>query len=150
MFYLFKRTGWKFPPKFKTASLCSPTALEKYKGFKTGLGFFRKRVGVSVAEDGVSTPEAFDPNRDISQAVENLKTRYVFGSVDPPLSPDPARCKAEMLFRTWGYHPKSTVCQACPLAAQCSTELESLARFPVLALRSGRITAQEAQKLAAK
>ena len=136
LFFLFKRTGWKFPPRFLPNYLMSDKAIPKYRSM-SGLAFFRKRVGASIlAEQGSATH--FDPNRDITSSVEHLKMRYADAN-------QPDRCLDESLLRTLGFHPKSKVCTTCALRADCATQLEAAMRFPIIALRAGRLTTEAAE-----
>jgi len=140
MFHLFARTNWRFPPKWP-GSFRSEAALEKFRRTigRSNLAFFRRRVSASkvAAEDG----QAYDPNRDTTPSVEGLKARYLESGQED-------RCMGEMLLRTLGYHPRSDVCGRCRLREECAVRLEGTMPFPVLALRSGRITSDEAERMA--
>ena len=138
LFHQFKGRGWRFPPKFDESCLMSEKALPKFRNLKAAsLGFFRRRMAASK-QSGL---EVFDPNRDIATTVESLKSRFLErGSAE--------ECMQATLTQTLGYHPKSVVCQSCPQAQPCSAALEALVPFPILALRAGRITAEEADRIA--
>lgn len=139
LFFQFKVRGWRFPPKFDEGCLMSEKMLTKFWGMRTsGLGFFKKRMAVSKAE--AEADAAFDPNRDTTPSVESVKQNFLTVG-------NPSGCMQDVM-RTLGFHPKSSVCSGCPIRNQCAVELEAMVPFPILALRAGRITAAEAEKIA--
>jgi hypothetical protein len=138
LFFLFKRTNWRFPPKWQEGYLMSEAAAKKFrKPAKYSLAFFRRRMGAAAVVDDA----AYDPNRDITPATEALKARYAE-------SGQQMRCLDETLVRTAGFHPQSRVCAACKLSQECALALEAAAPFAILALRSGIITSSEAERQA--
>lgn len=141
LFWLFQRTGWKFPPKFQPGYLMSPTAHEKFQKSvgRSNTAFFRRRLGAAAAAEMGQT--VYDPNRDTTPSLEALKQRYAE-------SGQHQRCMDETLLHTLGFHPASAPCQACPLRAECALRLEAMAPFPILALRAGQITSAEAERMA--
>lgn len=142
LYFLFARRKWHFAPKFEAGNLMSDAMAEKYKqdGPRRGtLGFFKRRLRASSLEQAEA--EAYDPNRDTTPSVEGLKARL-------QESGQSERCKAETVVVTMGFHPKSAVCLRCPVRVDCMLELESMVPFPIMALRQGRITAQQAEAIA--
>lgn len=138
LFFLFKSRQWKFPPKFDDGNMLSEKQLAKYRALKTGLGFFRRRTGASALE---GDDAEFDPNRDMAPHAEALKQRYLAeGQIQ--------RCLDETLVNTLGYHPRSPICGCCPAAYECAVRLEGMLPFPILALRAGRISQREAERMA--
>lgn len=134
---LFKARAWRFAPQCNAAHLMSEKMIPRYRSAR-GLGFFQKRLWVTERQsrgDGGVDP---DPNRDIIHAVEAVKARYAE-------SGQQQRCMDESIVRTNGYHPKSPVCQRCPLAGDCAIQLQSAVSFNVQGLRSGTITLKQAE-----
>ncbi len=70
-----------------------------------------------------------------------LKKRYVMWG-------NQARCMSEMETETFGYHPKSEVCQSCQARHQCAAILQSKVGFDIMALRLGSITTEQARTVA--
>lgn len=135
IFALFKLRQWMYAPKLTHGCLLSTNLIPKYKRM-SGIGFFRLRRRVTQRQD--REDDMFDPNRDLSPAVEGIKRQFV-------QTDNAGTCMAQMLDRTLGWHPKSPVCLGCPVACECAIRLCGLVRFNVLALRRGKITTQQAQ-----
>lgn len=134
---LFKIRMWTFPPKLERGSLMSENVIPKVKK-QHGLGIMRARLLQTARQH---TRNDVDPNRDLLYAVEALKQRYANEGASE-------RCLDEALVRTNGFHEKSPVCQRCPVSGKCSIKLMAFCSFDILALRAGRITAEEAEKQA--
>jgi hypothetical protein len=140
--FCFHHRGFKWPPKFEPrkdgkSDLTSESLLPKFLKGQSGLGFFRRRMAASseVHDD------AYDPNRDMTPHVEQLKYRYREAG-------DTETCASRQLVQTLGYHPRSVPCVGCPSRVRCAVQLEAAVAFPIVALRAGRITVQEAEALA--
>ena len=137
LFVLHAVRKWKFPIKLARGHLCSEKVLPKFATTR-GLGFFRARV--AATSEAAAMGDA-DPNRDVFPAIEGRKQGYAqTGQVD--------RCVDEMMTSTYGYHPKSPVCTACPERHRCAIGLASLMPFDILALRDGRLSAADAERIA--
>lgn len=135
LFSLFSGRSWKYPPKLEAGHLCSKNMLEKYAKTR-GLGFFRKRVMASRDDD-----LTVDPNKDLIPGVEGRKSGYL-------LSGQASRCREETMLNTLGYHPKSETCLQCPEAHRCAIDLAGRMPFDILALRDGRLSADDAERIA--
>ncbi len=134
LFVCFRKAGWFWPPKITLKCLAKPAIVPIYHKAK-GLDGYRRMV-----QKHTVAPR-FDPNIDIAPAVEARKARLVEKG-------QAAECMAAMIDGTWGYHPKSRVCSGCPLADECAQRLEHWCGFPVVNLREGKITKEQAQAIA--
>ena len=134
LYCLFRSRRWSFAPKLQEGHLMSENMVSRYERMvkKECLDGYRQYLYTPKPEDD------FDPNRDISPAAEAMKARYAKYN-------QRVRCMLETLETTFGYHPKSPVCQACPMKVECSSRLEQLVGFNIQALREGKITAAEAR-----
>lgn len=131
LYSLFRGRRWLFAPQLREGHLMSENMISRYKKMveKECLGGYRQFLDVA---------EEFDPNRDMTPSVEALKSRYLkYGQAD--------RCMLETPATTFGYHPKSPLCQTCPLRIECENRLQSLVGFDIQALRRGEITADQAR-----
>ncbi len=132
---LFEVRHWLFAPPLH--QLKSPKHLRRYP--TTGsMPAYQKRLAEQRRNHLHATNRVFDPNRDINAASETLKRRYL--SVGAP-----ERCMEKMDSETYGFHPRSPVCEGCPLQQSCAVQLRSKVRFDIMALRRGEITARQAQ-----
>jgi hypothetical protein len=61
---------------------------------------------------------------------------------------DVAACMNGIETETFGYHPKSKICVACPARGECLQRLKERVNFDIEALRSGTITTEEAYRTA--
>ena len=80
----------------------------------------------------------FDRARDIANGAELLKRRYLtFGNYQ--------RCMSEMETDTFGYHPKSQICQGCAVRFECAALLQSKVDYDIMSVRLGLMSMDEAQ-----
>ena len=136
LYSLFNVRHWTYAPPFK--QLQSKKHLERFKGQKREGGtYFSNRVQKEMNEQQVLCGDSYDPNRDVSGSVENLKRHYLALNA-------PQVCMNEM-SKTLGFHPRSQVCSGCPLAQPCAARLQSQVAFDIQALRRGEITAGNAR-----
>ncbi len=98
-----------------------------------GLDAYRRQVLEELPQQS-----GFDPNRDIDGTIERLKHQYVI------ISGRPGDCMSQMIERTLGYHPKSNICRMCPVQQECLERLQSFTDFDIFALRSGKMTSEQA------
>lgn len=79
-----------------------------------------------------------NPNVDVIPAAEIRKQSYAE-------SGDPTGCMIDFAS-TYGWHPRSRVCQQCVIAGACRQQLSSRSTCDLVALREGRITWEEAKR----
>jgi hypothetical protein len=103
---------------------------------------YRERVAAEQHEldDGVG--RVFHAERDISHAAETLKIRYQQRGQS-------GRCMELMTTETFGFHPRSAVCAACPIASPCETMLHSKVGYDIQAVRRGEMSPEQAQVMVA-
>jgi hypothetical protein len=138
LYSLFKARLWQFAPLPK--QLCSKKHIERFqkvgKAQQNDHAGYTQHVTQEIARSQAAT--TYDARRDLTPAAEVLKQRYVAQG-------DYQRCIDLMGSQTLGYHPKSRVCVSCPVAQACANKLCATFPFDILALREGRITAEQAQ-----
>jgi len=138
LYYLFARRRWLYSPGCNRVSLLSVKAAGGYRSWPDFSGFQKRIAETSVQREAASLENVFDPNRDLSHSVELLKGSLVArGQVD--------RCLAGMHSRSYGYHPRSHVCQVCLQRFLCAEQLQRSVNFDILALRRGEITSAQAK-----
>lgn len=131
IYTLFRARQWRYPPMLTRGHLMSPAMIDRYKDLR-GLDGYRRHL---LENRGVPR-DTYDPNRDVNVTVEARKRYYLeTNQLD--------RCLREMV-ETLGFHPASHVCQTCPERVKCRTQLEGFVAFDVIALREGRISAEQA------
>lgn len=142
LFTLFAVRRWRFAPQLQPGHLMSEKHIPRYHKF-TDYSFYAKRMQELEAQKRVQETRSvlFDPNRDVVPSVEEAKRSYL-------QSGNLAGCMDAMKSETFGYHPKSAVCNGCSARALCAEKLQLLLPFDVGALRRGEITAQDARDLA--
>lgn len=135
--FLFERRSWQRPPFLSHQQLMSPKSLEAYRtqGAHTSVIGFQAFQGFKQT-DGVEKLE-LDPRRDLFKSVENRKSQLVsmselcmaktFSSTDP----------------TYGFHPRSKVCQGCSKSAECEKSLIQVMGKNIVRLRKGEISMQQ-------
>jgi hypothetical protein len=139
LFFLFRQRRWLLPPAFRADVLCSTRPLPAFRAGVPDLNAYRQHRLDEQQRARVESGDAgYDPNRDVSSAVEQTKARY---------AGDPTGCMAAM-DTTLGFHPHSRICQACPCAHACAAALTARVGFDILALRAGRLTQAQAQEQA--
>lgn len=138
LYSLFVSRRWLFAPKLESSNLISKKHLPKFQRLKD-YTFYREYQQVQEAAN--PSPEAFDPNRDISSTAEQAKRYYLSTN-------STQTCMSRMKEETFGYHPKSPVCLYCPISAECKTRLEASVTFDIIALRQGKLTSEEARRQA--
>jgi len=142
LYSLFDARQWTFAPRLdqlvpgtkKTAK----KAIARFHALKE-VPLYAQRMQQERDQRG-DTP-TFDPNKDISGTVENVKRRYVSLYQFE-------RCMSEINTVTLGYHPKSTVCLRCPTATECEGLTQNMVPFDIVALRRGDLSADEAKRIA--
>lgn len=136
LYSLFVSRKWLFAPKLERGHLCSEKHLSKFQKI-TDYTIFRRRQINQQNLESLST-NSFDPNRDISQASENAKRRYL-------LHNDVQSCMSRISDETYGYHPRSVTCARCPAQVECRDRLQAMVDFDIQALRRGEITSEMAR-----
>lgn len=140
LYSLFQARNWLFAPRWdhivpgtkKTAK----KAIARYRALKGVEKYSAKMQKERDAVDGT----LYNPNRDTNPSVENLKRRHI-----DAMNTD--RCMREMQTSTLGYHPRSLVCARCPAAKDCEQQLQASVPYDITALRLGKITLDQAQRL---
>jgi hypothetical protein len=134
LYSLFVIRHWIYPPKLN--QLKSTKHLKRFQTIE--LPGYSERLQVENTAVLRKEGRVFDRKRDITKSAELLKRRYVqWGFTD--------RCIAEMEESTFGYHPKSDVCQACPSRFECARILQGKVKYDIMSLRLGIITAEQAR-----
>lgn len=136
LYSLFDSRKWVYPPRLESTHLCSKKHLIKFPEVSNYTLFKQRQINQQNL-DALSV-QAFDPNRDIGLAIENVKRSYLFRN-------DFQVCMLRIAEETYGYHPRSTVCARCPVTAECETRLGQLVDFDIQALRRGEITSEMAR-----
>ena len=133
LYLLFRVRRWTFAPRLTRGCLLSEKMVSRYNRMiaKECLDGYRR---ITYQKDTLD----FDPNRDLSSRAEALKLRYEKYS-------EKERCMLETPDRTYGFHPESKVCQRCLIRQECLQNLQNMVSFDILALREGRITADQAK-----
>lgn len=134
LYFRFASRNWRYAPRLDQLVPSSRTeakAVSKYKLLKETPAF-SQRIQQESAYRRDETGVYWDVNRDICHVAEAIKRRYLATS-------QWERCMNEMTERTYGFHPKSRVCQRCPAAAQCEQRLRAQAPFDIVALRRGDV-----------
>jgi hypothetical protein len=132
---LFHSRRWMFPPKLN--QLQSQKHLQRYAKMDT-IPAFHARVQVENQTAAYQEGRVFVVSRDLSNSAEMLKRRHT-------MTGNSVRCMDQMETETFGYHPKSTVCQQCSARYQCASILQTKVKFDILALRAGHKTHEEIQ-----
>jgi hypothetical protein len=136
---LFEVRRWMYPPKLN--QLQSTKHLKRYPQIET-VPIFRKRIQAEHQRASYELGSVFNLSRDLSNGAEMLKRRFInMGNY--------ARCMSEMENETFGYHPRSEVCKACPERFTCASQLQSKVSFDIMSLRLGLMSITEAQMAAA-
>ena len=130
LFWLFRARRWLFPVKLLSGHLMT-------RNPKMHRAYFAQTM-LLYPRGRRARDDTFDPNRDLSFAVEQYKaTLQRSGST--------ALCMAAMVDCTFGFHPRSEVCGRCSHRDPCRARLQRLCDFDVMALRLGEITAVQAR-----
>lgn len=132
LYLLFRSRKWRFAPKLQAGHLMSENMVERYHKMN-GLDGYRCWL---QKEHGAAGRRDYDPNRDLNTTIEARKRYYVE-------SAQADRCVREMVDML-GFHPRSGVCVACPRKEPCKKHLERFVDFDIIALREGRLTAEQA------
>lgn len=141
LYSLFAIRAWNFAPSLSRAHLLSKKHLQRYKTH-VDYEFYTNYIRSLENRKSASNLKAsYDPNRDVSATTEQAKQYYLKVG-------GPNECRKFMNTETFGYHPVSRVCLACPGSVDCLSELQGRTAFDVLALRTGQLTVQEAQRQA--
>lgn len=136
---LFETRRWLFPPKLN--QLQSKRHLQRYE--KMDVPAFAARIRNENQRAAVASGATFNPTRDLSNRAELVKRRYLsFGNHE--------RCMSEMESSTFGYHPKSSVCQSCQVRFQCAAILQSRVKYDIMSVRLGLMSVDEAKMLGAR
>ncbi len=137
VYHLHQKRKWTWPPKPQPGDLMSENMLKSF-GDMWDTSFYQYRMAQTRKFKRLEAGEVYDPNKDISLTVEATKERY-------RRSNRVHQCLAEVATTSLGYHPKSSICQACAMASRCTHEVQALVPFDIVALRAGHITAEQAQ-----
>lgn len=133
LYTLFESRRWVYAPKFNC--LTPKKHVERYHKERR-LTFFRSRMD---AERRSKSKNDVDPNVDIMTSVEGIKAQLLrTGRFSD--------CMDRMQIDTYGYHPKSAVCAACPIWSTCSSRLIAAVFFDIVALRRGEIDVESARQ----
>lgn len=136
---LFETRRWLFPPKLN--QLQSQRHLQRYE--KMDVPAFAARIRGEHQRAATESGDTFNRTRDISNGAEMIKRRYLaFGNYE--------RCMAEMEDTTYGYHPKSAVCQGCQVRYQCAAILQSKVSYDIMSVRLGLMSVDEAKMVVAR
>jgi len=140
LYSLFEVRVWNFAPKLERGHLLSEKYASKYgDGSQFDLEPFTRYVRRENFLERLGKPEhGFDPNSDINFSTEQAKKDYLARG-------GPDKCREYMGTETFGFHPKSTVCNKCVDRDKCLNELRGKVNFDILALRRGLITSRQAQ-----
>lgn len=132
---LFESRRWLHTPKLN--QLKSTPHLQRYPNMNA-IPAYSHRLNQERTSRLHKAGKVYDPNRDTSESSEALKRRYVALG-------DTQRCMNQMRTETFGYHPKSQVCQNCPAQEECARRLQASVKFDIMSLRRGEITAESAR-----
>lgn len=136
--WLFYRGHWRFARPFNQlipgSTKTEKSLLAAYARVKN-LPMYDQRIRQITHMERVDAEQIYDGNRDLAATTEALKRRYLRMG-------DPEGCLEDE--RANGYHPRSFVCARCALAQPCERRLQSTARYDIVALRDGRLTAAQA------
>ena len=130
IYALFCHRKFRFSPPLD--QLKSEKVVSLYKQFVPG-DDYREKILREVHADQVERGARHDPLRDLTAATEGIKKRYQRLN-------DWDRCFQNMETETFGFHPKSLVCAACPISRKCRDALCSKVKFDVMAYRRGELT----------
>lgn len=121
VYTLFVSRKWMYAPKLEKAHLCSKNHIPKFYAIDD-YKFYDKYM------NRVNKKKEFDPNMDITATTESRKTEL--------LQKGGAQlCMSFMETETYGYHPKSSVCQKCDDRFICNDQLLKKVGFDILELR---------------
>ena len=137
LYFRFAARNWRYAPRLDQLIPSKRTeeqTIHKYKLLKSTPAF-SQRVHEESRFHQEPTGVYWDVNRDISHLAEAVKRRYI-------ATDQLERCMSEMDSRTFGFHPKSRVCQRCPAATECLRRLQAKAPFDIVALRRGDVDLQ--------
>lgn len=141
LYSLFSGRRWLFAPRFDQFVPRTPKtekkALARYHALQD-VPTYHERAHQEIHQRRVNDGREVDVNRDLTNAAEALKRRYLAEG-------NPGRCLDEMEGRTYGYHPRSVVCLCCPRQRECADKLCALVGYDVIALRRGEITVGQAR-----
>lgn len=140
LYTLFDSRHWLHSPPLK--HLTSTRHLKRYPDREDTTTLFQKRVEGELEAKIDERGDRYHAGRDISYGVERLKWIYAQRG-------QYQRCMELILTETFGYHPKSTVCVACPIAVTCEAQLRLKVPFDAQAVRLGEMTLRQAQTAAA-
>ena len=132
VYVLFHSRAWRYAPRLAKGHLMSEKMVKRYEGYRGAMDGYRRRVSKDEPKK-----KHFDPNKDTSRPNEIYKQRLQSEGKS-------RRCLNEFAARTYGFHPKSDVCERCDLKGECLAALERYMGFDVLALRKGDITVERA------
>jgi hypothetical protein len=123
LYTLFVIRYWKVAPKLEISHLCSEKHIPKFYKV-TDYKFFNEYTGVT-------NPSiiSFDANKDIVSSVEQRKRELL-------LKGGGQLCMGRMKDETFGFHPKSIICNHCDDRFTCYNELVKLVGQSILTLRN--------------
>jgi hypothetical protein len=123
LYTLFVMRYWKFAPKLEISHLCSEKHIPRFYKV-TDYSFFNEYTGVT----NPSTIQ-FDANKDIVSSVEQRKRELL-------VKGGSQLCMQYMKEETFGFHPKSIICNHCDGRHTCYAELTKLVGQKIIELRN--------------
>lgn len=145
IYFRFASRHWKYAPPLDQL-------IPSEKGEKKALVAYRllgetpafsDRIHNEIRFQRDETGISWDVNRDISHLAEAIKRRYLATN-------DWQLCMGRMGDQTFGFHPKSRVCQRCPGAGVCAEHLQRGVPFDIVALRRGDVSLRSCYAAAAR
>jgi hypothetical protein len=135
LFVLFARRGWGYIVPLLKGHLCSDKGRKFYLESRDTLDFSIYERRISQEDKPTINDECMDEGAAIQPHIEHRKFMLAraggFGACYD--APD----------ETKGFHPKSGVCQTCPLAQACSARLQEGKSWDVAAYRKSVAEAQQ-------
>lgn len=134
LYFRFASRHWRYAPPLEQlvpAAKSESKALIAYN-LMEATPAYSERIHNEIRYQKDATGITWDVNRDVSHLAEAIKRRYL-------ATHDWQRCIDRMADQTFGYHPKSLVCQRCPGASQCVAQLSRGVPFDIVALRRGDV-----------
>ncbi len=143
LYSLFQARRWIAAPRWEQlvpgTKKTEVKAIARYVALKEA-PLYAERVSQETRAQQEAQGQVYDPNRDLSNTVENIKRRYLDAS-------DSERCMREMSTVTLGYHPKSQVCVSCPSTQICVQQTQAQVPFDIVALRRGDLSVDQAKRI---
>ena len=145
LYFRFVSRNWKYAPPLDQLVPSSRTEKQAVIAYSL-LGetpAYSNRIHNEIRYARDETGISWDVNRDISHLAEAIKRRYLAIN-------DWQQCMARMSDQTYGFHPRSRVCQRCSGASSCLAQLQHGVPFDIMALRRGDVTLRSCYTVAAR